>query len=444
MHAFELPANIKQIGSIGDGLRIYMEDYVCTYLQQYAESGGYEERLALLLGRKLVIDSQQILFISGAVKGMYIKNESGISTFTAKSMAYAEEMIDSYFHGMEIVGWMQSQPSYGVFLNTVYAGYHMKTFPEAHQVLFVMDPIEKVNGFYTYGEDTSELTETRGYFIYYEKNKSMQEYMLANKVSDYDMQMKMMSEPAVKQVQWTEFAVKRDEPEAEDPPQEDGSPEAMVKSRQSMRTLRKTATEQKRVLNLLVSLSAVLFVICFIMGAGLIQNQDRISQLESQIVQLSTAYKNMMVDMRDNTASVFASQSDEDQAQQPMEASNSDQSAVLIEEDGNKNLQNSTVAQSDAAAAAVDITSTAEQPTETAQNNNAAPAEEPQPAASQPTGEAAPVIPDTYVVQQGDNLSYISLKFYGTKGMVDKIKEMNGISDDTIYYGKVIRLPPAQ
>ena len=71
MHDFTLPANIKQIGSIGDGIRIYMEDYVCTFLQQYAESGGFNERLAFLVGRHMVIDGQEILFIGGAIHGKY-------------------------------------------------------------------------------------------------------------------------------------------------------------------------------------------------------------------------------------------------------------------------------------------------------------------------------------------------------------------------------------
>ena len=35
---FQLPTNVKQVGSISDGSRIYMEDYACTYIEQYAAS----------------------------------------------------------------------------------------------------------------------------------------------------------------------------------------------------------------------------------------------------------------------------------------------------------------------------------------------------------------------------------------------------------------------
>ena len=141
MDDFSLPTNIKQIGSIGDGLRIYVEDYVCTYLFQYAESAGYDERIALLVGRHMVIDGQPILFINGAIQGEHVEETDGVLRFTDKSGSHANEMLARYFEGMEIVGWMQSQPSYGVYLNQHYAAYHMREFTKTNQVLFVMDPL---------------------------------------------------------------------------------------------------------------------------------------------------------------------------------------------------------------------------------------------------------------------------------------------------------------
>jgi len=130
MHDFTLPANIKQIGSIGTGLRIYMEDYVCTFLHQYATSGGYDERLAYLVGRHMVIDGQSFLFISGAMYGLYAEQVEGYSRFSQQSAEYAAAMLDEHFPGLEIVGWMQSQPSYGTYLNQHYASYHMRQCPK--------------------------------------------------------------------------------------------------------------------------------------------------------------------------------------------------------------------------------------------------------------------------------------------------------------------------
>lgn len=45
-----LPKNIRQIGRPGNQIKIYVEDYVVTYLNQIAQESPQEERLAILLG----------------------------------------------------------------------------------------------------------------------------------------------------------------------------------------------------------------------------------------------------------------------------------------------------------------------------------------------------------------------------------------------------------
>jgi nucleoid-associated protein YgaU len=58
------------------------------------------------------------------------------------------------------------------------------------------------------------------------------------------------------------------------------------------------------------------------------------------------------------------------------------------------------------------------------------------------SAQAANDIPDTYTVEQGDNLIYISIRFYGTSDMVGQIMELNGLDDpDKIFSGRVLKLP---
>ena len=67
-----------------------------------------------------------------------------------------------------------------------------------------------------------------------------------------------------------------------------------------------------------------------------------------------------------------------------------------------------------------------------------APADENQPSE---IGESLP-LPEYYTVESGDSLSSISLKFYGTKSMISRIMEENGIEDaDLIYSGEKILIP---
>ena len=44
----KLPTNIKQVGSISHGLKIYVEDYVYTYIQQYASFAECDEKIGIL------------------------------------------------------------------------------------------------------------------------------------------------------------------------------------------------------------------------------------------------------------------------------------------------------------------------------------------------------------------------------------------------------------
>ena len=377
MDQFELPANIKQIGSIGEGLRIYVEDYVCSYLYTYAESGGYQERIALLVGRYLIIDSQPILFINGAIQGRYTEVRNGLTLFTDRSMDYAQTCIEQYFPGMKIVGWMQSQPSYGVYLNSSYIDVHINHFKKKYQVMFVMDPIEKTNAFYTYTKSGMTLEEAKGYFIYYDKNESMHEYIVHNKMSD-------SPENAVMLAHDTSM-----------PP--DHAPVVdNLRSRSISKTYTKESYEQKRVLNLLVGLCAVLFIVSFIVGAGLIQNQDRISTMERQLVQLTVSYKNLALQLNNrDTESVFSTNNPN-----------------VIQEDSSQSPK---------------------------------PINTPEPTTQPlPTATLIP-IPESYTVRDGDTLNSISIRFYGTSDMVPRIMEHNGITDpNLIVSGSVISLPSRQ
>lgn len=444
MSDFTLPANIKQIGSIGDGLRIYVEDYVCTFLQQYAESGGYNERLAFLVGRNMVIDGQTILFIAGAIHGKYTEKHEGFMRFSEKSARHAEDVLDEHFSGMEIVGWMQSQPSYGTYLNQHYGAYHLRQFKKPYQVLFVVDPLEKTNAFYMANPSaltpSDRVAEIPGYFIYYEKNTNMHEYMLANKSLDYTAK-----SPTYVELTPMEYATDSHDPyeaydsagldddeEYEstvegryrvDSPQ-DLQPEDIIRRHQANKERRKGyLMENKRAVNLLASLCAVLFVVSFVMGVGLIRNQDRIERMEGEMRQLATAHRNLFAQVSSSSgelAPVFA----EAPPPQQLEA---------IEEPP---AYEDTFEPSAAVPATQPPAATAPPATTP-----------PQPVAAVPTapGEQEaliPAIPEAYTIQPGDSLIAISIRFFGDPGMVDEILALNGLDDpDHIVAGRTIALP---
>ena len=431
MGNFEFPANIKQIGSIGDGLRVYMEDYVYTYLQQHADAGGYDEKLAYLAGRDMIIDGQNVLFISGAMQAKHTVNQDGILHFTDESHAKANEDIEDYFPGQEIVGWMQSQPGFGTVLNSSYAQIHMENFTLPYQVLFVIDPMEKTSTFYIWDGEPMEMVESTGYFIYYDKNKNMHDYMMDNKV----LKLKLATHNYIPKDDNEEDRVPISSPKADkySPRQEK---KQHVKTRP---TVRKSYNEQGRVMNMLVTLSAVLFIVCFIMGAGLIKNDGRIANLEDQITTLAKAYTNVLTYVGgDKTEAVFAAGREDVTTPEPESAS---PKPTVIQENGNVVLveANQSAEPSPAEATPSEVSAaTATQAIEPLTVVTPSPTAAPSP---EPSDETAQVY-NTYTVQQGDSLLSISQKFYGTTAMIEKIMEINEIDDpDKIFYGKVLLMP---
>jgi len=427
MSDFTLPTNIKQIGSIGDGLRIYVEDYVCTFLHQYAEAGGYGERLAFLVGRHLMIDGQPILFISGAIHGNHVEEYDGFLRFSEKSRDYAEAMMDEHFPMMEIVGWMQSQPSYGTYLNQHYASYHLRQFRKAYQVMFVVDPVERSNAFYAPDPDartpSERMVETSGYFIYYEKNTNMHEYMLANKSIDYTA-----AEPTIMEKTPLVFSTRDEEPEdgnshdehEDEMPYVDYSrgsrysmdPEEVIRRHQSEKARRKvSAAEPRRALNMVASLCAVLFVVTFVMGAWIVRSQDRISEMEQQIRLLNTGYRDLFAQMHATVPEDLG----------PL-------APVFGAEDQPFN---------DTAEYDLPTPEPTDPPASTPE-----PTPPPQATPEPDTAPTAYQIPETYTIQYGDSLIGISLRFFETADMVDAIMYLNGIDDPNhIVAGRTIALP---
>jgi len=288
----------------------------------------------------------------------------------------------------------------------------MENFKKDFQVLLITDPIQKLTSFFVYN-DNGELSESPGYFIYYDKNKAMHEYMIDNKSSIFTAARKI-NEPKPME----------DEP---DEPEEKGKLSAGTvplraassyngRSRVGL-SPRGSAIKQndnRRVINMLTGLCAVMFLVSFIMGAGLLKSDDRISILEQNLSALNTAYRNLAYS-NEQIASAFAS------GEAPIQGK-----ALVVTENGNLLLEAENAKAAEAAFA----------PTP-AENQSTAGSQ-----ASQPQAAAVLEVPDTYTVQQGDSLIGISQKFYATKEMVEKIMEANNIADpDKIFFGKILIMP---
>ena len=106
---WELPKNIRQIGLVSGDYRIYIEDYVYTFLHRAAQTKGRDEEngscLAILLGEARWRSGNGVVFIRGALltEGEEISEEHIEITQNMWQTIHEEQ--EKYFEGQEIVGW---------------------------------------------------------------------------------------------------------------------------------------------------------------------------------------------------------------------------------------------------------------------------------------------------------------------------------------------------
>ncbi len=123
----QVPKNVMQIGEPDDGCKIYIEDYVCTYIKQLKKevSGTFK---ILLYGKQMRQDGRQYYFITAAIREG--KDADGWKT--------------TYFPGEKALGYLM-----------------IRGDSETLQL----------NG--------SKSQAFDGYYIYYEENEAMQSFLVS-------------------------------------------------------------------------------------------------------------------------------------------------------------------------------------------------------------------------------------------------------------------------
>ena len=83
----KLPKNIRQIGERDTVLRLYVEDYVNTYLKRLKPTAGQNLRVGLLLGNREIHEDMPYVFVDGAME-MEILSQEG------EKVVFTEETVD--------------------------------------------------------------------------------------------------------------------------------------------------------------------------------------------------------------------------------------------------------------------------------------------------------------------------------------------------------------
>ena len=371
------PKNVRQIGEPGTGVRILVEDYAYTYLCQLARENLTGMSTVILFGKSR---EDQDVWIQGA---MGIDMGQEISRwFSGENWRAIFETMKTWFEDLEIVGWGLLNPGFPPVLTEELTTIHNRHFPGTYQVFFQMDILENEEVFYV--REASGLMPRSGYYIYYEKNDAMQAYM---------------SE------------------------QRGGAgiePEGMSRDRAAMRFRsmmqeKKEHRSQRKWMAFLCTACTFLVMVILVIGVTLINNYDRMTQMEHAIYQLS-----------ENLDETETASQEETQQEEVPEVTEEE---VLAENQQATQEEQSQESQEDVAEDYTESAGT-EEPVQEAVSDQVE------------TTPEQPEQPEQYEVQQGDTLLEISRRKYGTDQMVKEICVANGLEDsDKIYVGQTIVLP---
>lgn len=463
-----LPRNIRQIGETEDNVRVYLEDYAYTFIRKL--DVRRESRAGILLGSREMAEGKQCFFLRGAVELEGLIREDGIH-FSEETWKAAETEISSYFSECSICGWfIRAKEDTGLNRNLL-KKVHEQVFAEEDCLMYLR---EDENDCFWLGEGGS-IRKLRGYCVYYERNFQMQNYMLScrerpesetvNDRAAQNFRKIMKSRQKEKQTQpavWTQIAtaaavavifvgslyligqavirqnrdsqvpafavgasVERESPEAENGGME---PESGTGGKRANRGSTESGMSGSESTD-----------------GGMSDNESAGSGTSDRE---SAGSKNVNGDRTDDSTEKNT-ESEKGTAEYPDRAANTDEMEADGKAAGNKSsepdigglkidlptlrfeLETGTQGSQEA-----DLTAGAET-VQSAGTNEAASVP-----GSEETVQAQAVAGTRYVIQPGDTLAQLSIRFYGTTDMIPQICEKNGISNpNTIFIGQEIELP---
>ena len=446
-YTFKPPKNIKQIGESTSLKKIYVEDYVFTYIKELVKKEYANCRITVLLGHYIKTQDARIILINGAVEaeGMQYDAESVFNNDTWTSVY---ENIKRYFSNVEVVGWCIGGPGFMLENDEKLKKIHLDNFAGVDKALLKYDSIEEEEAFYLY--ENGALSKQSGYYIYYDKNDDMQNYIIEHK---------SLRPRTAKETE--EIAVKEYKDEMKE---------------------QRIQENNKSIMHLMYAAGSLMVVLVIIVFATMINNSNRINHLEESMNDLNNIFaasinqsqdKGSVVDTatnpgktldvetisgnlnsikneevigdkaddktgtdetakgetesvdkpKDSESDQAASETGKDEQADTKQGETKDNSEETTKDESDKNEENS---------------GESKETDGSKSDDNAEKADE---SDTKETSSGASEV-RYYEVQKGDTLVSISFKLYQSGDYVTKIMELNGIEDmDMIYYGQKLIVP---
>lgn len=375
----KLPKNLRQIGQAGNEKKIFIEDYVMTYIKQMTMKNYGTYQVAVLLGKTEKIDEVDHIFVNGAVEVVDVIFEDD-KVFTNEAWTKIYEDIKKYFDEVEIVGWYITRPGLMLEVNDRITKIHLDNFAGSNKVLLMYDSVEREEEFYLF--DETKLERQGGYYIYYERNDAMQTYMIDHK----------------------------DKPSIE----ADYVDHTSINIRSVLERKSNEKVQKKRNLSVMYAVATVLALFVLVamatMISGIQQNKSKDTSGDPYVL---TSNDPLSKPTDSTTVNV----------------NKGDVNSIKGENiNGDKTKETPTVAPTAEPTKKPEVVVDGTDPIETKSPDG--------------TASSTTEIPKYHIIQKGETLGSISMKYYSTKSYIKKIQELNKLENsDKIIEGQKLLLP---
>jgi len=466
-----LPKNIRQIGQISGNQKIYLEDYVITYLRQIL-TPDENMRVMILYGHKEMIEDELYWFVNGAVEAQHdFFMEKTI--IDEESWKKVNEMAGKFFPELTVMGWAITREDSTEDLEEQIMRTQRQFFRPDQKLYFEYITSDKTEALYLHEKGKRNMLS--GYYIYYERNECMQNYMVSLRTRERHPE-EMNADHAARQFR-----------------------EVCQEKKQDLHKKRSSAFA--------TCVSLLLVMAILVIGITMLNNYEKMQSMERVLYQISgkmddatevAADADAMQDQAvqdallaenaqaaDQTAEMAAGVQELPQAADTMEAAQTAGTDAAVDMSAAEQADPAMAEQTTDGQASAEQTAgenmTAENQADNGQagdgqtaNPNAATEISDKPSAETPTAtdmaaadtdatensgtNASQTVDETaeqastsqtnasqetvYMIKQGDTLAKICMQYYGSLSKMGEVCERNQIENkDSIYYGQKIVLP---
>jgi len=160
-----LPQNIINFGEhVVEDKIIYIAQSVYKDIHKFTKDKTENESGGVLVGNVIEEFGKTNIIIRGFIEAKYCEGTPTTLKFTHDTWEYVHGEIGKKYPKYKILGWIHTHPDFGIFLSEYDKFIQENFFKEENQIAYVVDPIQKIEGFYFW--INGKIERCKGFFVF--------------------------------------------------------------------------------------------------------------------------------------------------------------------------------------------------------------------------------------------------------------------------------------